>query len=225
MNIKIAPSLMCAEQLSIGKEIEKLTAAGVDLFHIDIMDGHFVDNFGFSFDAVKSIKGITNIPLELHLVIAEPAKYIDKFISLGGDVICFHVEVCEYPLRLIKTIKSFGVKAGVVLNPATPIESYEYLLETLDEIVLLTVEPGFAEQRFIPSVVEKISKTRNMVIKMNLDIDIEVDGNINLENALLSVNAGANVLVCGTSSIFRTKDIVNNLKNFRNNLQREALLG
>jgi len=219
MDIKISPSLMCADQLFLKDEINKLEEENIDSFHIDIMDGHLVDNFGFNFQVIKGIKKITNIPLDLHLYIDNPVKYIKKFVEIGGDTIYFHVEVSNSPLRLIKMIKSLGAKAGIALYPSTPIENYEYLFELLDKIMVLTVEPGFSGQSFIISTIKKIKKIRNIIKKKDLNIDIGVDGNINVENAVMSINAGANVLVCGTSAIFYTKDIVNNLKMFRYNLK------
>ena len=220
MDIKISPSLACADQLTLKTAIQQLEKAGVDSFHIDIMDGRFVDNLGFNFASILGIKGVTDLPLELHLMVEEPQKYLGKLPHSASDIICFHVETVNCPLRVIEDIRSAGTKAGIVLTPATAVENYYYLLDFLDRVVVLTVEPGFAGQRFIPSALAKVARISSFIKEKGLGIEIEVDGNINIQNAVLSIQAGASVLVAGTSSVFRDSDIVGNFRTFKSGVSK-----
>lgn len=203
--VKIAPSLMCADLSQLGKEIRRLEKGGCDLFHFDIMDGHFVPNLTFGPPVVASLRDKTNLPFDIHLMIENPENYLSQFIKAGGDIISLPVESCLHLNRAVSLIKDAGVKASVALSPATPLSSIEYILEDLDMVLLMTVNPGFVGQSFIPQVLPKIKRLREMLREKNLSLDIEVDGNINKRTAPAVISAGANILVGGTSSIFKSK--------------------
>ncbi|MGQ9632455.1 MAG: ribulose-phosphate 3-epimerase [bacterium] len=200
--IKISASIMCANFTNLGKDILRLERAGVDWLHFDIMDGHFVPNFTMGPDLMRSLRGITKLPFDVHLMVEEPGPYIETFVRAGGDILVVHAEACTHLHRLIQSIKSFGIKVGVALNPATPISAIEYVLGDLDVALIMAVNPGFAGQRFIPSVLPKIERLRDTISRMGLSIDVQVDGNVCVQTAPDLVAAGANVLVGGSSGIF-----------------------
>jgi ribulose-phosphate 3-epimerase len=201
--VKIAPSIMCADFMNLGDDIVDLQESGAYLLHIDVMDGHFVPNFSLNQDMVKSIKNKARIPIEVHMMIENPEKYIKAFAEAGASYIAFHLEASKSPIRTLKYIKELGLKAGVAINPATPPSSIEYLLEYLDYMVVMTVEPGFSGQKFILPVLQKIKAIKNMIQNQNKQIEIIVDGNIDVNNGKMCIEAGADVLVGGTSSIFK----------------------
>jgi len=178
------------------------------------MDGNFVPNISFGPPVIKSIRGITNIPLDVHLMIDRPERYIKDFYKAGANIITIHEEATTHLHRAIKEIKSFGLKAGVSLNPATPLESIEYILEYID-MVLMTIDPGFGGQKYIKSMDRKISDLRKIIDNRNLDILIEVDGGIKLDNAKAVSNLGADILVVG-SGIFEAEDVAERTKMFKN---------
>jgi ribulose-phosphate 3-epimerase len=215
--IKLAPSILSANFAGLLEDIRKVEKAGVDLLHIDVMDGHFVPNITIGSLVLESIKGKTNLPFDVHLMIENPDRYIPNFVNAGADIITVHVETCPHIHRTIQNIKSHGVKAAVALNPGTSLTSIEYILEELDMVLIMSVNPGFGGQHFIPSALEKIRSLKNMLDERSLKLDIQVDGGIKLENAAEIVQAGANVLVAG-SAIFNTESIEETVKMFRNKL-------
>ncbi|QEK12002.1 ribulose-phosphate 3-epimerase [Crassaminicella thermophila] len=212
--VKLAPSILSANFSNLLEDIKKVEDAGVDLLHIDVMDGHFVPNITIGPLVLNSIKGKTKIPFDVHLMIENPDKYIADFVKGGADIITVHIEACPHIHRTIQNIKSYGVKAAVALNPATPINSLECIFEDLDMILLMSVNPGFGGQKFISFVLEKIKQLRKIIDEKNLNIDIQVDGGIKIDNAAEVVRAGANILVAG-SAIFNTDDIEETIRLFR----------
>lgn len=198
MKIQIAPSILSADFGKLNEEIASVEPY-VDLLHVDVMDGHFVPNITLGPPVVRKIQ--TKLPLDLHLMIEHPEQYIDDFVDAGAASITVHMEACKHLHRVIQQIKAKGVKAAVSINPATPIESIQYVLDDVDMVLVMSVNPGFGGQKFIPGALEKIRKLR----EMKPDLDIEVDGGINDETARQCVEAGANVLVAG-SYIFGADD-------------------
>jgi ribulose-phosphate 3-epimerase len=203
--IKIAPSILSADFSRLADEIIDVEKGGADYIHVDVMDGHFVPNITIGPLIVEAIRPVTRLPLDVHLMIENPDLYIPVFAKAGADILSVHVEVCPHLHRTIHHIKSHGVKAGVVLNPATPVESIIHILDDVDMVLLMTVNPGFGGQKFIHSVVPKIKQVADLVRERGLKTEIEVDGGINEETARLCVKAGANVLVAG-SAIYQSKD-------------------
>lgn len=203
--MKIAPSILAADFLKLGEEIKQVAAAGADYIHIDVMDGHFVPNITMGPGTVAAIKSVTDLPLDVHLMIDNPHQYIADFAKAGADYLTIHVEADPHLHRTLQEIRKHGVKPGVVLNPATPAESIKYVLEDIDMVLLMTVNPGFGGQSFIESVLPKITEIKKMADEKGLDLEIEVDGGINSETARLCQEAGANVFVAG-SFIFNQTD-------------------
>lgn len=212
--IKLAPSILSADFGKLYEEIKKVEDAGADLLHIDIMDGHFVPNITIGPLVVEAIRKRSKLIFDVHLMIENPDNYIPQFINAGADIISVHVEACRHLHRTIQNIKSLGAKAGVVLNPATSIESIEYILEDVDMVLLMSVNPGFGGQKFIESTLNKIKKLRKIIDENKLKIDIEVDGGINLNNVKDVVNAGANIIVAG-SAVFYSDNISKTIEEFK----------
>ena len=202
---KISPSILSADFSRLGEEIKAVEKAGADYIHIDVMDGHFVPNITIGSMVVKAVRSITRLPLDVHLMISEPDRFIDAFVDDGADIISVHPETVKHLHRTIQHIRARKVKAGVSLNPATPLNILEYVLVDLDMVLLMTVNPGFGGQKFIPEVVPKIKELRKMIGSRGLNIDIEVDGGINLETIAQVSSAGANVFVAG-SAIFYSEN-------------------
>ncbi|MED3624271.1 ribulose-phosphate 3-epimerase [Neobacillus thermocopriae] len=203
--VKIAPSILSADFSKLGEEILAVEKAGADYIHVDVMDGHFVPNITIGPLIVESIRPITKLPLDVHLMIENPDQYIEAFAKAGADYITVHVEACRHLHRTIQIIKSFGVKAGVVLNPATPVESIQHIIGEVDMVLLMTVNPGFGGQKFIPEVLPKIKKVKELAESKGITIEIEVDGGVNPETAKQCIEAGATVLVAG-SAIYNQED-------------------
>ncbi|NLM03941.1 MAG: ribulose-phosphate 3-epimerase [Clostridiales bacterium] len=214
--IKIAPSILSADFSKLAEEIKMVEEAGCDLLHIDVMDGHYVPNITIGPVVIKSIKGKTNLPFDVHLMIENPDKYIKDFVEAGADIITVHAESSVHLHRTIQNIKSMGVKVGVSLNPATSLDILEYILDDLDMVLIMTVNPGFAGQNFIEGMIPKIKKLRQIISERNLDIDIQVDGGIKPDNINLVVEAGANIIVAG-SAIFKSDDVEATVKEMRKN--------
>jgi ribulose-phosphate 3-epimerase len=203
--VKIAPSILSADFSKLGEEILDVEKGGADYIHVDVMDGHFVPNITIGPLIVEAIRPITKRPLDVHLMIENPDQYIKAFADAGADYITVHVEACRHLHRTIHYIKSLGVKAGVVLNPATPVEAIQHVIGDVDMVLLMSVNPGFGGQKFIPEVLPKIRKVRQMADEKGVTLEIEIDGGINSETAKLCIEAGANVLVAG-SAIYNEKD-------------------
>lgn len=214
--IKIAPSILSANFARLGEEIKEVEAAGADWIHIDVMDGHFVPNLTIGPLIVEAVRPHTKLPLDVHLMIEEPDKYISAFVKSGADWITVHQEACPHLHRTLSLIKEQGVRAGVAINPGTPLVMIEPILEEVDLVLLMTVNPGFGGQKFIPSVLSKISQLRSLLDQRGLsDVRIEVDGGINATTASKVVASGADVLVAG-SAIFGEADRKAALEAIRN---------
>lgn len=211
---KLAPSILAADFLKLGEEIQAAEAAGADMLHIDIMDGHFVPNITIGPSIVQSIRKITSLPLDVHLMIEEPDKYLRDFIKAGADYLTVHYEASVHLHRTVQWIKESGVKAGVSLNPATPVWNLEHILPYTDLALLMSVNPGFGGQEFIPEVIEKIKILKKLLREKGLSTLIEVDGGVKLENALEIISAGADILVMG-SAFFNSKNYGTVIKQFR----------
>lgn len=203
--VKIAPSILAADFSILAKEVTDVEQGGADYIHIDVMDGRFVPNISFGPVVIEAIRPLTSLPFDVHLMIEEPERYIIDFVNVGSDLISVHVEACRHLHRTIYQIKEHGVKAGVVLNPATPVEMVREILPDIDLVLLMTVNPGFGGQTFIPAVLNKIEQISRYKEEHGLNFEIEVDGGINRETARLCVEKGANVLVAG-SAIFKESD-------------------
>ncbi|TWE08872.1 ribulose-5-phosphate 3-epimerase [Neobacillus bataviensis] len=203
--VKIAPSILSADFSKLGEEIIAVDQAGADYIHIDVMDGHFVPNITIGPLIVEAVRPVTKLPLDVHLMIENPDHYIEAFAKAGANFITVHVEACRHLHRTIQNIKSFGVKAGVVLNPATPVESIQHIIGDIDMVLLMSVNPGFGGQTFIPEVLSKIRKVKEMAEQKGLSVEIEIDGGVNPETARHCIEAGATVLVAG-SAVYNQKD-------------------
>jgi ribulose-phosphate 3-epimerase len=212
--IKIAPSILSADFANLKTDIDKAVDGGADLFHLDIMDGHFVPNLTFGPVIVKAIKKLTNLPLDVHLMICEPDKYIGDFREAGADIITVHFEACKHLHRTITRIKDLGATAGVAINPATPVSILEEIIDHIDLILIMSVNPGFGGQKFIETSIRKIIQAKKLIELKNLNVEIEVDGGVNLSNAENLIEAGANILVAG-SSIFESENITDMVKKFK----------
>lgn len=213
--IKIAPSILSANFARLEDEIKDVERGGADYIHVDVMDGHFVPNITIGPLIVEAIRPVTRLPLDVHLMIENPDKYIGNFAKAGADIITVHVEACTHLHRTIQQIRAEGVKPGVVLNPHTPVSIIEHVLKDIDMVLLMTVNPGFGGQSFINSVLPKIKQVADMVKERDLQVEIEVDGGVNAETAKLCIEAGANVLVAG-SAIYNQKDRGKAIASIRN---------
>lgn len=203
--IKIAPSILAADFAKLGQEVKEVEAAGAELIHIDVMDGHFVPNISFGAIALEAIRPLSTLPMDVHLMIENPDQYIEQFAKAGADYITVHVEACRHLHRTIQLIRSHGVKPGVVLNPHTPIETIQHILEDVDMVLIMTVNPGFGGQKFIESVVPKVEALSEIIKERGLNIEIEIDGGINAETIVPCAKAGATVFVAG-SAIYSKED-------------------
>lgn len=211
MNI-LAPSILSADFASLGEDVKKAERSGVQYLHIDVMDGAFVPSLSLGFPVIKSIRRVTNLVFDVHLMICDPDRYIGEFAAAGADMITVHAEACPHLNRTIASIKENGCKAGVALNPATPLTGLSYILDDLDMVLLMTVNPGFGGQKYIESCTRKIRGLKRMISERGLEIDIEVDGGIKLDNVQKVLEAGANVIVAG-SAVFGG-DVEQNVKDF-----------
>lgn len=205
MVIKIAPSILSADFSRLGDQVEMLDDGGADYIHIDVMDGHFVPNLTIGPIVIKALRDRTRLPFDVHLMMNNPMDYIDDFVDAGADIITVHAEVLPHLHGAIQQIKRRGVKAAVSLNPSTPLEVLNYVLADLDMVLLMSVNPGFGGQEFIPAVMGKIKELNRRICESGLDIDIQVDGGISIDNIREIRLAGANVFVAG-SAIFKSQN-------------------
>ncbi len=202
----IAPSILSADFSKLGEEIKAVESGGADIIHLDIMDGRYVPNITIGIPVIESIRNITDLPFDAHLMIVEPEKYVPDFIKAGCDMISFHMDACIHSHRLVDYIKSQGIKAGVVLNPATPVNTLEEIIHFVDYVLIMSVNPGFGGQKFIPQTLEKVKKLRILMEETGrTDILIEIDGGIKESNIAEVSAAGVNIFVAG-SSVFKAED-------------------
>lgn len=212
---KIAPSLLSADFANLSEEIRKIENGGADYLHLDVMDGFYVPNITFGPPVIKRLRAVTKLPFDVHLMIEKPERFIKDFVDAGADLITVHAEATTHLHSTIQEIKSYGIKAGVSLNPATPIENIEYILDDLDLILIMTVNPGFGGQYFIKSMEEKIKKMRKIIDERKLDIILQVDGGVKLDNAKKIMDLGVDLLVVG-SDIFQAEDVESRTREFKN---------
>ena len=205
-NIKIAPSILSADFSKMGEEIRSLQASGADVIHCDVMDGVFVNNITFGIKMVEDIRKHTSLPLDCHLMIVHPEKYVERFAKAGADIITVHYEACQDNLaEVLSLIRSTGVKCGAVINPDTPVEKIADVIPLCDMVLVMSVFPGFGGQKFIPEALDKLREVRAIVESLGKDIDVEIDGGVTAENVELVKAAGANVVVAG-SAVFKAAD-------------------
>ena len=210
---KLAPSILSADFSQLGKQVELIEKGGADLIHVDVMDGHFVPNISFGAAVMKSVEKCVSLNFDVHLMIENPDDYIEDFMTLMTEFITVHQEACTHLHRTIGHIKNLGAKAGVSLNPATPVSTLEEILDELDLVLIMSVNPGFGGQKFINSSLRKIKKLSEIRRERGLDFQIEVDGGVNLDNAPLLAEAGIEIAVAG-SSVFGADDIDRRIKDF-----------
>lgn len=220
-NIQIAPSILSADFSRLGEEIRAVDKGGAEVIHIDVMDGHFVPNITIGPLVVEAARRVTDKVLDVHLMITDPGSYIDMFADAGADWITVHVETCPHLHRVIGQIRQRGLKAGAVLNPSTPLTSLDYILEDLDLVMLMSVNPGFGGQSFIPSSLEKIAQLRTRIDRLGLEVGIEVDGGVSPKTIERVAAAGANIFVAG-SAIYNTQDYQATISELRGLAERGA---
>jgi len=201
----IAPSILAANFLNLEKDITLINESEADYIHVDVMDGVFVPNISFGQNIVKMVNGIAKKPLDVHLMIVNPDQYIDSFVDCGADILSVHYEACPHLHRTVNAIREKGIKSGVAINPHTSINLLEDVLESIDQVILMSVNPGFGGQKFIYQTLNKIKELKSRIVQRNLDIKIEIDGGVGLQNAEAILGAGADILVAG-SSVFKSKD-------------------
>ncbi|MGX4598759.1 ribulose-phosphate 3-epimerase [Faecalimicrobium sp. JNUCC 81] len=217
--IKLAPSILSADFARLLEDVKKVENSGCEYLHIDVMDGHFVPNITLGPGIVKSLRKDVNMVFDAHLMIENPDLYIKDFVDAGCDLIVVHEEACTHLHRTIQNIKSYGIKAGVALNPATSIESIKHVLSEVDMVLIMTVNPGFGGQSFIEGMIPKIEELKELIDSKGLNVDIQVDGGIKPNNVDKVVKAGANIIVAG-SAIFNSEDIPTTVKLFRENASK-----
>ena len=213
--VKLAPSVLSADFARLGEQVIEATKGGADYIHIDVMDGCFVPNITIGAPVVASIRHLTSLPLDVHLMIAHPEQYISDFVNSGADIVTVHIEACPHLHRIIESIKETGRKAGVALNPATSLNSIEEILPYVDLILIMSVNPGFGGQSFIPQTLSKITRLRKMLDERKLEAELEVDGGITADNAPDIVKAGSTVLVAGASVFKAQEGITQALREIR----------
>jgi ribulose-phosphate 3-epimerase len=210
---RLAPSILSADFSRLGEQVAQIEAAGAQVLHVDVMDGHFVPNISFGAVVMKSLSGKTRLPFDVHLMIENPDQYLEDFVTDNTEIITVHAEACPHLHRTIQHIKSLGIKAGVSLNPATPLSALDAIFEELDLVLLMSVNPGFGGQKFIPSSMNKIKALKEMKDRRNPGLEISIDGGINLQNVKEVADAGVELIVAG-SSVFGAPDIGTSVKEF-----------
>jgi len=216
--VKLAPSILSADFARLGEQVAEATKAGADYIHVDVMDGHFVSNITIGAPVVAAIRRWTDLPLDVHLMVEAPERQINQFADAGADIITVQIEACPHIHRVVQTIKELGIKAGVALNPGTPIDMLKEILSALDLVLVMTVDPGFGGQIFIEAMLDKVARMRAELDKNGLFAELEVDGGIDAEIAPKVVSAGARVLVAGTAVFNSGKTIDEALRTIRASL-------
>lgn len=211
--IQLAPSILSADFSRLGEDVKKIETAGAHLIHVDVMDGHFVPNISYGATVMKSLCGKTQMPFDVHLMIENPDQYIGDFVTDQTEYITVHQEACPHINRTLQHIRSLDVKPGVAINPGTPVSALDYVLEDADLILVMSVNPGFGGQKFIPSALRKAQELKVLREKRGLDFRIEIDGGINVTNAKSVIDAGVEILVAG-SSVFKADDVLTRVKEF-----------
>ena len=215
---QISPSLMCCDFFNLKSQIDTFKENGIEYLHIDVMDGEFVPNYALGSDIVRQLRSYTDIPLDIHLMVKDTDRKLDYIPFAEGDIVSVHYEATTHLQRVLSQIKKKGAKTFVALNPATPISAIEEIVDDLDGVLLMTVNPGYAGQKLIPSTLNKIEKLKNWLKEKGKDIPIQVDGNVSFESAKIMSEKGANIFIAGSSSVFASKDLATNIK-----LLREAI--
>jgi ribulose-phosphate 3-epimerase len=213
--VKLAPSILAADFARLGEQVTEAEKAGADRIHVDVMDGHFVPNLSMGAPIVQSLRRVTRLPLEIHLMVAEPDFFLDEFVEAGSDSFLVHWEGNANLHRTVQRIKALGKPAGVEINPATPAAVLEEILQDVEQVLIMTVNPGFGHQHFVPTTLPKIRRVRQMIKQANLGCDVEVDGGIDANTAPLAVAAGANVLVAGTAIFGEREEIAAAMERLR----------
>ncbi len=217
MRIELSASLLSADFSKLGNLVRNAEEAGVDRIHFDVMDGNFVPNLSMGTCVVKSLRGVSSLPFDVHLMVLLPERYAIRFAEIGADLIYFHIESCKRPFYIIEELRKMDKRVGVALNPATSLQEIDFILDSVDEVLVMTVEPGFGGQRFMRHMLRKISKLREEINRRGLSVKIAVDGGINPDTAPLVVSSGASVLISG-SAIFGKEDIFTAVKQLRNSV-------
>ncbi len=203
--LKIAPSILAADFARLGEAVQAAETGGADYAHVDVMDGHFVPNISIGLPVVAAVKKVTRLPLDVHLMITQPDRYVEEFVEAGASILTVHVEACTHLHRVVQQIRDLGARPSVTLNPATSLETVREILPYVDQVLIMSVNPGFGGQSYIPTMTGKIARLRAMIEATGREIDIEVDGGIDVDTAPEVVAAGANILVAGTA-VFKHKD-------------------
>lgn len=212
--LKLAPSILSADFGHLAEDVKKIEEGGADYIHVDVMDGHFVPNISFGAPVMKCLNGKTSLPYDVHLMIENPDRYIEDFVTDKTEYITVHQEACVHLHRTVQNIKSMGIKAGVSINPATPVSTLECILPDVDLVLIMSVNPGFGGQKFIPGALEKVRKLAEIKKAQNLGFAIEIDGGITLENIKEVVDAGVEIAVAG-SAVFKAEDITERVREFK----------
>ena len=218
--VKLAPSILAADFARLGEQVAEAELAGADRIHVDVMDGHFVPNLSMGAPIVQSLRRVTHLPLEIHLMISDPDFFLDEFVEAGSDSFLVHWEGNANLHRTVQRIKALGKRAGVVINPATPAAVLEEILRDVEQVLIMTVNPGFGHQHFLPTTLAKIRRVRQMIEQIKPECDLEVDGGIDAETAPLAVAAGANVLVAGTAIFGESEGVAAAMDRLRAGIKR-----